>query len=289
MRFTEVSPRHGAPARVCVCVDDFGLHPAINQAVLHLVELGRVQATSVMVDGPAWASGAQALQSVSTNTLDVGLHLDFTELAVAERIVPVRPLRQMWQASYGRRFVPAQLAQEIHRQLDKFEQHAQRMPAYVDGHQHIHQLPQVREALLQVLEQRYGQAPTKPWLRNTRAGAGLAAGWGNAAKAQVIAALGQGAFMRQAQALGYASNRSLLGVYGFTGDAAAFQRLLQAWLQRAQDGDLLMCHPALGQVEGDAIAAARVQEYQVLASDWLGALLPTLPLQLQPVSRSLAN
>ncbi len=48
---------------VCLCVDDFGLHAAINDAVLHLLELGRIGATGAMVDGPAWTAGAAALHA----------------------------------------------------------------------------------------------------------------------------------------------------------------------------------------------------------------------------------
>ena len=34
---------------VCLCVDGFGLDGAVNEAVLHLLELGRIGATGALV------------------------------------------------------------------------------------------------------------------------------------------------------------------------------------------------------------------------------------------------
>ena len=61
----------------------------------------------------------------------------------------------------------------------------------------------------------------------------------------------------------------LLGVYGFDADGQRYARLLAAWLQRAADGDVLMCHPARNGPDGagDRFAAARAVEAEVLGSD----------------------
>ena len=54
------------PPAVCValCVDDYGLHEGVNRAVGELAALGRVQATSAMVGGAAWASGLALLRQL---------------------------------------------------------------------------------------------------------------------------------------------------------------------------------------------------------------------------------
>ena len=74
------------------------------------------------------------------------------------------------------------LRAEIEAQLDRFEDGVGHGPAHVDGHQHVHQLPGVREVLLSVLAGRYD---VLPWVRSTRAcpEAGT--------KARVIEALGE--------------------------------------------------------------------------------------------------
>src|SRR5206468_3833869 len=47
-----------------------------------------------------------------------------------------------------------EIAAEIARQVDAFAQHFDRLPDHVDGHQHVHALPGIRDALLQMLVER---------------------------------------------------------------------------------------------------------------------------------------
>ena len=81
------------------------------------------------------------------------------------------------------------------------------------------------------------------------------------------------------EAAAFAANAAAPGV--LAEECAA----LGAWLLHAQHGDVLMCNPATAMVPGDAIAAARCNEYQVLASEWFGGLLERLPLRIGPLSR----
>ena len=314
---------------VCVCVDDFGLHGGINAAVLDLSQRKRIGATGCMVDGPAWAQGAAALRELPASLLDVGLHFDLTEARLAPQrtsaISPASPangalqagsklpLRHIIIASYRQQLDSDWLAAEVTRQLDAFEAAMQRPPAFVDGHQHVHQLPQVREALLAELQRRYpaqeaspgstasitangatsgitsgATNPARPWLRCTRpALRGLkaaSAGAANAFKASVIGCLGAAELARQAQAAGFAMSRALSGVYGFDGSAARYQRLLALWLQHSQHGDVLMCHPSASVVEGDAIASARCIEYQVLAAESFEQIMQQANVHIAPHS-----
>ena len=57
---------------VCLCVDDFGLDGAVNEAVLHLLELGRIGATGALVDGPAWASGEAIMTLPAEACVSIG-------------------------------------------------------------------------------------------------------------------------------------------------------------------------------------------------------------------------
>ncbi len=41
------------PRRIWLCADDYGLSPGVNRAIRDLIERGRLNATSVMVVGPA--------------------------------------------------------------------------------------------------------------------------------------------------------------------------------------------------------------------------------------------
>ena len=273
------------PPAVCValCVDDYGLHEGVNRAVGELAALGRVQATSAMVGGAAWASGLALLRQLDPAQVQVGLHLDLTECALnpALRL----PLGRCIAQAYLRRFDTAALAREIAQQLDRFEQGLGRPPAYVDGHQHIHQLPQVRELLLAELARRYSSAQRRTmWLRSTRAAPRAAQGDARTAfKSAVIASLGRRALLRQARALGLQHNAHLLGVYDFTGGTAGYLARLQAWLAHAAPGDVLMCHPAHPSAATDALALARQDELAVLTSSAFATLLQRYAVRLQPL------
>lgn len=266
--------------RVGLCVDDFGLKPEINEAVIRLIDEGIITAVGCMSTGPAWLTGAQLLAGQRRDRVDVGVHLTLTEPGAANDADLVMPLSQVIARSVLRVLPQRRLCQTIHRQLSAFEEAFGSPPDFLDGHQHVHQLPQVRDALMQCLVERY---PThRPWLRCTvgspRSPTTL--------KQTIIACLGSTGLREKARARGYAMNRHLLGVYGFDADAPTYARLLAGWLEACQDGDLLMLHPAIpprridavdrvgspDSEAGDVIAAAREIEFQVLTGDGLGLL-----------------
>ncbi len=266
--------------RVILCVDDFGLSLDVNQAVLNLVDAGLVSATSCMSQGPAWREGAAQLRGARRDRLDVGLHLNLTETFAAAPDAAL-PLSSVVGRALVRALSPTWLQQAVCSQLDAFEADWGEAPDYVDGHQHVHQLPQVRELLLAELSRRYGAQPVRPWLRLTRARHGPG---GVGLKQRMIEALGARAFERMARQAGYSLNGALLGVYGFDANALGYGRRLQAWLAQAQSGDVLMMHPACPAAFDDPstaqpspgledpIAEARRIEYSVLTEQGLALL-----------------
>jgi predicted glycoside hydrolase/deacetylase ChbG (UPF0249 family) len=268
----------GPPQRsVAICADDFGLHPAVDEAVLALAERRRLSAVSCMSFAPQWPHDAAALRWFDARTLDVGLHLDLTLWA---QRAGVRKSLARWVLECGLGAAdPGPLRSEIEAQLDSFEHRMGRPPAHVDGHQHVHQLPVVRELLLETLLRRY--PGSLPWLRSTRRpGTGGAMG-----KPWVIERLGSAGLVRLARTHGFKQNRAFLGVYGFKGDAAHYSAHLARWLDLARTGDLLMCHPANGIAGDDPIAQARLNEYEVLASPGFAELLAEKGVAVRPLSR----
>lgn len=267
-------------ACIAVCADDFGLHEGINRAALQLAAAGRVQAIACMVGAAAWPAGSRALARLDGEPVDIGLHLDFTTapmIAATRRSLPA-----LIAGAYAGRLDERRVRAEIGAQLEAFEQALGRAPAFVDGHQHVHQLPVIREALLEVLDARSGAQ--RPWLRNTSS-ASRPGAW----KPRLIEALGAAAFGRLAAQRGYPQNHGLLGVYDFTQRAPSYGQRLAAWLADATEGDLLMCHPSLPTRADDAITAARIDEYEALAGTGFSAALDEAGLSLRPMSRILAQ
>lgn len=254
-----------------VTADDYAMSAAIDEGILALIEAGRVSATSCMALSPRWADAARLLTPAVRARCHLGLHLDLTEFAAR----PVS-LGRLILLACGRLLNEAALRQAIDEQLERFEAALGQPPDYVDGHQHVHQLPQVRDALMAVLSRRHPTGATRPWLRISDAG--VAQGW----KGRLIAALGSAPLRTLARQQGFATTDRLLGVYGFEGGPERYLDRLSGWLPHAQGATALMCHPASRLDPADPLGAARFAEYTVLRGAGFARLLQREQLALTP-------
>jgi predicted glycoside hydrolase/deacetylase ChbG (UPF0249 family) len=254
------------------------MNTQIDDGILALARMRRLSAVGCLTHAPAFAHDGPRLRDLP---VDAGLHLNFTE-ALGQPGLYV-PLGQLIACTYARLLDSGRLLRQIERQLDAFEAVMGKAPDFIDGHQHVHQLPQIRTALLDVIARRY--ADKAPWLRCTAPGSLQGLPRGLRFKAQVIGALGSRSLTRAAAGAGLRTNRRLLGVYDFQGGAQVYTSLLSVWLNNAHDGDLLMCHPA-AHGSSDAMAAQRAAEYQVLSRAGLAEWLLRNRLRIQRRSDS---
>ena len=144
------------PNRVLLCADDYGLAPGVNEAICDLIAAGRLTATSVMSLCPHWRDGAAPLKDLADKA-DVGLHFTLTDqppLGAMPSLAPegrLPPLGALMKRSYTGGLDAAEIRAELARQIDAFTDAWGGPPAYIDGHQHVHQLPTVREAVADAL------------------------------------------------------------------------------------------------------------------------------------------
>jgi predicted glycoside hydrolase/deacetylase ChbG (UPF0249 family) len=151
------------PRRIWLCADDYGLSPGVNRAIRDLIERGRLNATSVMVVGPAIGRDEVARcrtpRRANSPRCAIGLHATLT--------APFRPLTMHFQAARWRH-VPAvsemlraaccggsilkSSMRELMVQLAAFKEMFGRAPDFVDGHQHAQLFPQVRDAFLRAVK-----------------------------------------------------------------------------------------------------------------------------------------
>jgi predicted glycoside hydrolase/deacetylase ChbG (UPF0249 family) len=250
-----------------LCADDFGLSGGISRGIARLARAGRLNATSCITNAPEWRHQAPLLADLP-DTVDVGLHFNLTEGAPLStelrRVWPRLPaLPQLILRAHLRALPRAAIAAELAAQWAAFADATGRAPAFVDGHQHVHHLPQVREVLLAALQSSPATA-----VRNT----GRVLGPGFGVKRALIAGTGGRTLQRRLARRALRHNPALLGVYDFA-DGADYRGLMQGWLARvAAEGALLFCHP--GDPDAgvpDAIAAARPREAAYLASPELAA------------------
>ncbi len=240
------------------CADDFALHAAASEGIATLAHKGCITATSVMVLSPRWPSDAALLEPLR-NRIDVGLHLDWTS-DFARQAGHGMSLSRSMLSTLLRQIKAAQAKTVIESQLDAFEQVWRAAPDHVDGHQHVQQFPGIREALVQVLAERYGSARSRPYLRISKLPQAQ-----SDFKARIIAAMGAEALRRLARLSGEPCAPALSGVYGFNDVPLSYGQRMNDWLRSSPDGTLLMCHPAHSVEANDSIGPARLREYRYLS------------------------
>src|SRR3954447_23878657 len=125
--------------KIVLCADDYGLSPGVSRGIRELLEMERLSAASCMVVFPEFADDG-ALLSPFLDKADIGLHFTLTA---------DKPLRSILTAGWLRRLHVEEIRRELERQLDIFTSVLGRAPAYIDGHQHVHLLPGVREAVIE--------------------------------------------------------------------------------------------------------------------------------------------
>jgi predicted glycoside hydrolase/deacetylase ChbG (UPF0249 family) len=248
-------------------------------AIRDLVVRRRLNATSAMVVAPSFhRSEAHALDVLNTGMarVAIGLHLTLT--------APFRPLSAAYKpvregaflslpATLARAFLhrlsPSALASEIAAQLRMFVHTFGRPPDFIDGHQHVHLFPQIREAVLEVAKT---NAPGA-WLRQCGRVPPRALSLRDR-KAWLLDRLSRD-FRQRAEALGLRTNPGFAGAYAFRDDAD-FPALFAGFLDQLPDGGMIMCHPGFVDAELqrlDPLTTLREREYAFLAGDAFPNLL----------------
>ncbi len=234
-----------------VCADDFGQNAAISLGILQLLAQKRLDAVSCMVTQPACQVYAKSLL-VYQPELEIGLHLDLTHGKTSLLKVIAQAYR-LWPCDRS------QLRKNIREQILGFHQLFGRWPDFIDGHQHVHQLPLVADLLLEVVQ----ELGITPWFRRTYV-------WGGFApihlKKLALCSLGGHRFAQKIKQLGYTSNLNFSGDYNFSPTANYREIFIKALDQVKGDG-LIMCHPGLASDDrDDPIRSSRSQELAYFAS-----------------------
>ena len=261
-----------APRRIWLCADDYGISPGVNAAIRELIARERINATSVMVAAPHFGSDeAAALDTLNSGRkrAAIGLHVTLTApfKPISEGFDPLRdgrflPLNDMLRAAASRRLQSESLVIEIASQLRAFIDAFGRAPDFLDGHQHVHLFPQVRDAFLRVV------AEGAPDARVRQCGRARPVRRLHDRKALTLDILSV-AFRRKAKQLGIAFNPAFAGTYSF-GPKAKFSKIFPRFLSGLPDGALVMCHPGFVDAELkalDSLTTLREHEFAFFNSE----------------------
>lgn len=257
-----------------MCADDYGLAPGVSTAIAELIASGRLSATSCMSTLPDWRRAAPELRTVvARQPADIGLHLTLTDHAAATAATGLAdrgrlpPLGRLLKQALAGRLPRTAVRDEVRAQLDAFEDAWGAAPDYVDGHQHVHLLAGVREAVVDEVLRRY--PPRRVWIRDcVETPARCLQRRLALPKALFISALALPLrqLLRQA---GIPANDGFSGLHDF-GAGPAFAHKMQRFLGGTGPRPLIHVHP--GRVDAallacDSLTAAREAELAYLASD----------------------
>lgn len=266
-------------APVILCADDYAMTAGVSRGILELAHSRRLSATSALVTLDRWPEDAKTIAH-ARDCIAVGLHIDLTlgkPLGPMPNLAPdgrFPSLKQILVRALSGRIDQEEIAAEVTRQIDRFEEATGFPPDHIDGHQHVHALPGVRNGVLTALTQRFpsgGPLVRDPadslWAIRSR---GLAVG-----KSIVINVLSSG-FAGAAGARGFAVNDSFAGTSAFKEGQPYGDELNAAFSARGRR-HLVMCHP--GHVDPelsrlDPIVVRRAEEYAALSQ------APDLPEKL---------
>jgi predicted glycoside hydrolase/deacetylase ChbG (UPF0249 family) len=272
--------------KIVLCADDYAMNEGVSRGILALAEQGRISATSAMTNAPGWPDQARRLAPFA-GRIGIGLHLTLTwgaPLGPMPRLAPAGRLPELGALIKGAvsgRLPLGELADEIGRQLDAFHDAFGRGPDFVDGHQHVHALPGIRQALLGVLSAR--ELAENLWIRDPADRPSAIARRRLAApKALLVAALSRG-FGQQARAAGFRTNRGFSGFSPFD-EGRDLDRDFATYLEATGQAHLVMCHPGeVADTEGlDEVVEARRRELDYLSSPAFGRLLEGRNIELVP-------
>jgi len=237
-----------AHRRIVLCADDYGYSPGVSRGIRELLERERLSATSCMVLFPEFAQDGPLLKPF-LQCADIGLHFTLTT---------DRSLKTVALEAHLRPPPVSTIVAALEDQVATFEATIGRPPAYIDGHQHVHVLPAIREAVVHVAG-RIGA-----YVRSTLEPIGAAMCRRPAPIESIYLARASRVLFALARDAGVATNQGFRGVRTFR-EATPFRTLFRRMIKDVHNASIVMCHPGhvdllLG--ERDPVQYAREQELQ---------------------------
>ncbi|KAM7089823.1 carbohydrate deacetylase isoform 2-T3 [Ciconia maguari] len=163
--------------KLIVTGDDFGYCPRRNQGIVDCFLAGAVSNVSLLVNGSAAADAAKLARRYN---IPIGLHANLSEGSPVCEVLKTNSslLNQdgFFHGKMGFRTAlskgllnMSEVKQELKAQVELFRELTGHLPPHMDGHQHIHVLPEVRHVFAEVLEEygiKYTRVPVEPGLHN---------------------------------------------------------------------------------------------------------------------------
>jgi predicted glycoside hydrolase/deacetylase ChbG (UPF0249 family) len=254
--------------RVVLCADDFGISPGVDEAILELISMKRLTAVSCIVDYEQFAKDGPELARYREYA-DIGLHLTLTQ---------ARPLWRVMAESLFGLISSRDVSKEIERQIRQFEEVMGFLPAYIDGHQHVHNLRVVCTSVAEWASKigAYVRVTAEPLsVQMLRRPVPF--------KTAFLAVMGRG-LARECVKRGVKTNSLFRGARNFY--ESSYRDVFVRTAAGVCDATIITCHPGWPDdvlVERDPIVQPRMAEMQYLKSKQFELDLLRLGLALTPL------
>lgn len=262
---------------IILCADDYAYTPAISKAILELIQKNRISATSCMTTTAYWPKAALDLKPYC-ETIDIGLHLTLTQERapfIPDSIISPSTSRSTYPhlffslhklliKSHIRLLKPSEIKAEINRQLDAFEGELGQTPDFIDGHQHVHQLPVIRDMVKDIYNERIRPANKQTYVRLARQKQNFAT-----PKNIILIFTGALAFEKLMIRNNIPYPQEFSGLYNFN-TKKNYEQTITNYIKKATHGSLIMSHPGLctpGTGYSDKISRNRQQEFDYFNSE----------------------
>lgn len=238
-----------------LCADDFGISPGVSEGILELVQDKKLTAVSCMMTEPDAERTLPSLRPFA-NQVDIGLHLVLTDTAPLHAIGTASNLvgstgkflsfSELTRRAYSGRLQRSVIFEEIKRQILKFMEIFGQFPDFIDGHQHVQQLPIIRDELINAIKSlkpakkfylRQASLPLK-WIADLATNLNLKTAVDN-----YFIRWPATFWRKRIEEFGFSQNRFLLG-YFTPSTGVSFDTVFNFYASKALDSrDIFFCHP----------------------------------------------
>ena len=263
---------------IVLCADDYAISPGVSGGIIKLARKERISAISCMAASSYWPVAAKQLQPL-LGFVDIGIHITLTDQAPIGTLPNIAKSHKL--PSFGQllrkclfgRICLSEVKEEVQNQLDSFVKNVGQLPTFVDGHHHVHQLPGIREIIVETILDNY--AYEKPYLRICSAPVSVIL----KRKVEIPRSIGIGLFGNKLAQLAKKNNIPITsrfsGVYDFS-NRAPYSYLFQQFHVGLTDCSLIMCHPGkidAALVKLDKLTTQRQHELTFFESHDFDAIL----------------
>jgi chitin disaccharide deacetylase len=264
--------------QILLCADDYAFCPNNSQSIRELIQDKKINATSCMSDTKHWPQEANKLKELLTKTPEkdqplIGLHFSLTEPTISSNYIKSivssknTSLLELLIRSKLKILSKKKISTILEYQLNNFIKHFGKNPDFIDGHQHVHQFPIIRCALIKFYKKRNLETPS--FIRSTYPLHGSL----DKFKEFIINLSGAKKFRKLLKKKNILTNNGFAGLYKESEKYKSNKLTSEAYskfLENINNLGLIMCHPGLADnisKKTDPIHQRRVLEHNYFKSN----------------------